>query len=80
MAGDELTVSQVQKIYAEVSQTNSGATFHLLARIMYEWLIPEMGSMLNWFKEVGFGVSIEDCRKIHPGLMNFETWAKKSLA
>lgn len=42
--------------------------------------MPEMGKMLQWFKDAGYHVSIEECREILPSLMDLETWAKKNLS
>lgn len=80
LAGDSLTVPQIQKIYGDVTHLNPNTTFHFIARILFGWAVPEMGKMLEWFRDVGYNASTEECRKIHPETMDFATWAKKNLA
>ena len=78
LAGDSLTVPQFQKIYKDVTHLNPNTTFHFVA-VLLGWIMPDMGRMMKWFKEVGYDASIEECREILPSLMDFETWAKKNL-
>jgi hypothetical protein len=39
---------------------------------------PEMAGMMVWFNEHGYDADIPALRTLHPGLMTFETWLRKT--
>jgi hypothetical protein len=41
----------MQRIYTESSKANADATYHWIARLLFGWLVPDMGRMFRWFGE-----------------------------
>jgi len=44
---------------------------------LLKWLISDLKKMHNWLTEHGSVVDLEDMRRRHPGLLDFETWIKE---
>ena len=40
----------------------------------------ELGYMFKWFREVGFSVDIEECKKGNPVMKGFTTWLETESA
>lgn len=76
LAGDELTQDEGCKAFQKVYGTRMPMIFPFVGGIV-QWKIPEVKSMFSWFKEVGYGANVEEYRKIHPGLLNFESWLRE---
>jgi hypothetical protein len=51
LAGDSLPVGEAQRIYTEHSGQKSSTLPHFVARIFGEWVMPDIGLMMKWFKE-----------------------------
>lgn len=78
LAGDELTVPQIDKAFANATGTPLGTTFSFLGSALM-WGVAELGHMIGWFGSDGYKADIANLEKIHPGLMDMEAWiAKKS--
>lgn len=54
-------------------------TFNALASAGL-WAIKDLGLMFRWFVTDGFGGSLEESRKIYPGVMGFGEWLEKKSA
>ncbi|KAK8189297.1 uncharacterized protein BKA78DRAFT_354452 [Phyllosticta capitalensis] len=79
LAGDELTFDQLSKAFENTTGYPAGTSFSFLgSTLMY--MMPEMGTMINWFATDGYKVDIQALRKSHPQLMNMETWITKKSA
>lgn len=84
IAGDELNASEVKKVFEETVGTTLPTTFAFLASFI-KWMVPDLGIMVRWFGEKGFGADLVDMKKRHPGILDFGAWLKeesqyKSLA
>jgi len=73
LAGDELTLDQLNRIFQKQTGKNAPETYGVLAKLIM-WLSKDFGYMFQWFYDVGYDADIAELRKIHPGLKNFETW------
>lgn len=69
----------MQGIYFAHTHSNPKATFHVVACILLEHVIPNIGIMMKWLKEIGFGADVEECRRVLPEVMTLEEWAGKNL-
>lgn len=38
------------------------------------WAMKDLGIMYKWLNEVGYDADLEECRKEHPGMLNFSKW------
>ena len=75
LAGDELTYAQADKIFKSVYQKSMPKAPALVGTLV-QWQTPELKSMFDWFKTVGFKADMAECRSIHPGMLNFEAWLR----
>ena len=76
LAGDELTQDQACKAFQRVYGSCMPMIFPFVGGLV-QWKIPEVKAMFSWFKEVGFAADVEECRRIHPGILDFETWLRE---
>ena len=77
LAGDELTFAEAAKMFKGIrgrSMPKSPAVIGTLVK----WTQPEVKSMFLWFDNVGFKADIVECKRIHPGLLDFASWLKQT--
>lgn len=79
IAGDELTQRQACDIYRSIFGHHMPTTLGLIGSVV-QWKVPELKLMFKWFKEVGFGADVAECRTIHPGLQDWRKWLEESSA
>lgn len=76
IAGDELTMPQQAEIIGRVI---GRPVRYVQTRPEGEWNRgEEAAKMTRWFDEEGYRADIPALRKLHPGLMNLETWLRKT--
>ena len=73
LAGDELTYAQFKDIFETRTGQTLPTTWRPLAALFMA-IVKDMGYMFKWFHDEGFGADVEEVKKIHPGLKDFETW------
>ncbi|KAI9150498.1 NmrA-like family domain-containing protein [Paramyrothecium foliicola] len=77
LAGDELTFSQLSQTFRTVTGQPVGTTYSLLGKALKHG-VSEMGVMVEWFKNEGYGANVAEIRKLHPRVTTMEAWLKKS--
>ena len=77
LAGDEVTQDQACNIFQKVFDKRMPMMPGFVGNIV-QWKIPQLRSMFDWFRVVGFEASVEECRRLYPGLQDFETWLKET--
>ena len=77
LAGDELTYAQAAKIFKDTKGKTMPKAPALVGTLV-QWQTPELKSMFGWFKNVGFRADIEECRKINPKMLKFQSWLKET--
>ena len=75
LAGDELNVTGLIAAFKHSTGQDIQPTFWFLGSVLTT-LIGEMSIMLKWFASDGYGVDIQKTRKMHPELLDMETWLK----
>ncbi|KII85952.1 hypothetical protein PLICRDRAFT_115222 [Plicaturopsis crispa FD-325 SS-3] len=78
LAGDELSVPELQDKYAAVQGFRPWRAH--LPPIALRMLPYDMRMMFGWFYTGGYQADIPALRKEHPGLLNFEQWLRESQA
>ena len=76
LAGDELSVKELGDRVEKAIGSRLEPTFWPLGSLLGV-AVKEMGSMVSWFGEEGYGVDIAKLKQVHPGLRDVESWAKK---
>lgn len=76
LAGDEFTFEELSARFQNATGQPAGTTFSFLGGFLM-WAVAELGHMIRWFAEEGYGANVKELRKMHPGLLDFETWLKK---
>ena len=76
LVGDELNYKDAVEVYRKVYGRPLPTTFSLVVSFI-RWMATDLGLMVKWFEEVGFAADLEECRRINPGMQNFETWLKE---
>lgn len=77
LAGDELTFSQLSLAFQKVTGKPVGTTVGLLGKALKHGM-PEMGKMVEWFKDEGYGADILENKRAVPDMMTMEAWLKES--
>lgn len=76
IAGDEISMPEVAKIYSKVLGTD--VAFSELPVDVLRQNSAEMADMFQWFMDKGYEAKIDDLKKIHPSLKSFEQWLEAS--
>lgn len=76
LAGDNVSIEDMTKTFQNKVGSALPETYGIFGNALL-WASSEMGLMIKWFKNEGYGVDINALRRIHPGLLNFETWLEK---
>lgn len=73
LAGDEMTFNQFKEIFESTTGEPLPTTYEYLAGLL-NMVSKELGYMFKWFHDVGFGASVEECRKVNPEIKDFKEW------
>jgi uncharacterized protein YbjT (DUF2867 family) len=76
LAGDELTMDEMNGCFQRVIGSPSPATYGVLGSVLM-WAVTELNLMITWFGAEGYGADIEKLRKLEPKLCDFETWLRE---
>lgn len=76
LAGDELSFYDANKIFEEKTGSPFPVTFEFVASTLL-WAVKEMGVMMKWFYDEGYGANISELKKEHPELLDFAGWLEK---
>ncbi|KAE8445413.1 hypothetical protein EG329_013426 [Mollisiaceae sp. DMI_Dod_QoI] len=77
LAGDELNIEQARKVFKETMGSDLPETFGFVGSGL-KFMIKEVGTMFNWFKDEGYGADIQALRKEEPRLQTFSQWLKET--
>lgn len=77
LAGDELTFSQLSLAFQKFTGKPVGTTVGILGKALKHGM-SEMGTMVEWFKDEGYGADILENRAAVPDMMTMEAWLKES--
>lgn len=77
LTGDEVTSAQLSQAFERATGRPAGTTFRVLGKAL-KHAVTELGIMVNWFRDVGYGADLAKVRKMHPGMKTFEDWLKTS--
>ncbi|EWZ43404.1 hypothetical protein BFJ63_vAg9048 [Fusarium oxysporum f. sp. narcissi] len=77
LTGDVLTFSQLSDTFQRVTGRPAGTTFSLLGKALKHG-VAEMGLMVDWFRDEGYGADMAKIEKVHPNVTKMETWLKNS--
>ncbi|KAJ5301517.1 hypothetical protein PENANT_c002G06531 [Penicillium antarcticum] len=73
LAGDELTYAQVKNIFEKRTGQTLPTTFKPLTALFMA-MVKDMGYMFKWFHDEGYGADVDEVKRIHPDVKDFETW------
>ncbi|KAH8172363.1 nmrA-like family protein [Sarocladium implicatum] len=77
LAGDELTFEEMARVYKETTGVTVPTTFGFMITLLF-WLSKEMRLMFAFFERQGFGVDLDETRKVLPEVQDFKTWLAKN--
>jgi uncharacterized protein YbjT (DUF2867 family) len=77
LAGDELTLAQGKKVFKDTMGYDLPETFGFVGAGI-KFMVKEVGTMFNWFRDEGYAVNIPELRKEEPRLQDFSKWLKES--
>lgn len=77
LAGDELTFSQLSLAFQKVTGKPVGTTAGLFGKAL-KHSVPEMGTMVEWFRDEGYGADLIENKKAVPDMMTMEAWLRES--
>jgi hypothetical protein len=76
LAGDEVNLADMDKLFREKVGTPLPETYSFLGSALL-WGVKEMGLMMKWFGEEGYGIDVQDLKKQHPGMLNLGEWMER---
>ncbi|SCO84215.1 related to NmrA-like family protein [Fusarium oxysporum] len=77
LAGDELSLSELQEIFREVVGAELPQTYKVVAYPVL-WMVKDASKSFEWFRNAGWKADIETLRAQEPGLQSFTSWLKES--
>lgn len=77
LVGDRLSFEEAAKIFKEEMGYDLPLTWGLVGRGI-KFMLKDLGLMMKWIEETGYGTDTSELRKIHPGLQDFRTWLKET--
>lgn len=77
ITGDELTFAQLSEAFEHATGGPAGTTFGILGKALKVG-VKELGIMVNWFRDEGYGADLANVRKMNPGTKTMEEWVKTS--
>ncbi|KAH7174655.1 uncharacterized protein B0J16DRAFT_310140 [Fusarium flagelliforme] len=77
ITGDELTFAQLSEAFEHATGGPAGTTFGILGKALKVG-VKELGTMVNWFRDEGYGADLANVRKLNPGTKTMEEWVKTS--
>jgi uncharacterized protein YbjT (DUF2867 family) len=78
LAGDELDPAGLREAYKRAKGSDFPVAYGIFGKAVC-YMVKEMGLMFAWFNSHGYAADIAKLKEIHPGLKDFETWAKTEL-
>jgi uncharacterized protein YbjT (DUF2867 family) len=78
LAGDELTQTEAGVIFRELVGKDMPMAPCLVGSALKMLMKEALGTMFQWFKDVGYGADVEECRRLHPEMQGFRTWLTQS--
>jgi uncharacterized protein YbjT (DUF2867 family) len=76
LAGDEMTMSQVAAAFSRLIGRTVRYSYQPIEEVRR--FNADAAKMFEWLNEQGYHVDIAELIGLHPGLMSFETWLRKS--
>lgn len=76
IAGAELTFEQANAIFKEKFGKSMPETYGFVAHLALH-AVKSVGNMFKYLKKEGTGANVQECKQIHPELMDFGTWLEK---
>ncbi|MCJ1394838.1 hypothetical protein MMC18_007718 [Xylographa bjoerkii] len=80
LAGDELTQEEADVIFKEVTGTSMGIAPCVVGKVLKFAMNDTLGAMFQWFKDVGYGADVKECRQIHPEMQDYRAWLLETSA
>ncbi|RGP67015.1 hypothetical protein FLONG3_8673 [Fusarium longipes] len=77
ITGDELTFAQLSEAFEHATGGPAGTTFGILGKALKVG-VKEIGIMVNWFRDEGYGADLAKVRQLNPGTKTMEQWVKTS--
>lgn len=76
LAGDELTQAQASEAFQKVFGRKMPITFGFVGSLIL-YMMKELGTMFQWFVEVGYKADVDECRRLNPSMQDFEAWLRE---
>lgn len=73
LAGDELSFEEAEATFRKVMGHEPPRMWSYVGSGI-RWAVGEASQSMKWFEEVGFGVDIDELRRVEPRVQTFETW------
>ena len=77
-ATDEMTFREAQATFTKVVGSDMPMLYPVVGRLIKSLLYEQLGSMFDWFKDVGCGANPREFTSQFPEMQNFEEWLKRS--
>jgi uncharacterized protein YbjT (DUF2867 family) len=74
LVGDELTQPEADAIFKDVVGREMPIAPCVIGSVVKWALKDTVGDMFAWFKNDGYGGSVEECRKAYPQMQDFRAW------
>lgn len=76
LAGDDLTQAQANEVFWKVLGRPMPRSYGFIGSLLQK-MIPEVGIMVRWFINNGYGANVDQCRLLNKNMLSFESWLRE---
>ena len=76
LAGDELTQAQAAEVFWNALARPMPKAYSIMGTLL-QTMVKEVGIMFKWFRDVGYGADIQQCRKLNAGMSDLAKYLKE---
>ena len=77
LAGEEVTQLEGVVIFEVVGKEMPVAPCFVGSALKF-FMKEALGTMFQWFRDVGYGADVEECRKMNPQTQDYQIWLKEN--
>ncbi|KAK4149428.1 hypothetical protein C8A00DRAFT_37980 [Chaetomidium leptoderma] len=78
IVGDELSQPEADVVFKQVTGRSMPIAPCVIANTVKLVLRDSVGDMFRWFRESGYGGSVEACREMYPPIKDFRAWIEEN--
>lgn len=76
LAGADLTQAEADEIFWKVLGRPMPRSYDSVSNFV-QWMVPEVGTMIRWFINQGYGADLQQCRRLNKNMLDFQKYLRE---